>query len=96
MSEWYHARAWGDPEITPVEVTRHTDSFVWIEGRRRLRIAQDEAFFPVALFAVGWIRSRLRRDFEKAQLNLASQREKREQFDRYVRTEFPETLPLSG
>ena len=54
MSTWYRAIAWAR-KIDPVEVSRTTDSSVWIDGRRRAIISEGEGYFPTWDEAHQWM-----------------------------------------
>ncbi len=44
--KWFQTSGRYSPRITPVEVERHTDASVWINGRRHARISGWECYFP--------------------------------------------------
>ena len=69
---WYRLQRWAIAEITPVEVERHTESSVWIKGRRNARTTAWDSYFRTWEAARDCL-------LKRAELDLAASRRQLEQ-----------------
>lgn len=66
MTTWYKTERWKNYEVTPVEVEKHTDKSVWVNGRRQNMSGSWGCYFQTEIEA--WEHLKRRQEFEISNL----------------------------
>lgn len=76
VETWYRVTYMWSVRVTQVQVERHTDSNVWIGGRRRHRYTNEEWYCPTWEEARDSIRERAAKETEKITQDIAQMLER--------------------